>query len=489
MPCTTILVGKKASYDGSTLIARNDDSPSGQFHVKKMVVVQPSDQPRHYQAVESGVKIELPDNPLRYTACPNVDPSEGIWAASGINSLNVSMSATETITSNPRVLGADPYVKKMCDANGKKYPGGIGEEDLVVLVLPYIHSAREGVLRLGSLLQEYGTYEPNGIAFSDKDEIWWLETIGGHNWIARRVKDEEYVVMPNQFGMDKFDFEDAYGEKKENLCSPELKTITDKYHLALDIDDDFNPRLAYGSHTDSDHIYNTPRAWFMERYLNPRTCVWDGIDADFSPESDDIPWAMVPERKITIEDVKYLLSSHYQQTEYDPYSKINSPKKNMYRSIGVNRTSFMSIAQIRNDVKEEFSAIEWVCFGSNVFNAMIPLYTNCDVIPEYLGNTSLTVSTDNFYWASRLLGVMADSCYNFSAIHIERYQDAMANIAHETIDKYDDEMSLSEDISSLIDDANAYLAIRGKELTDAVLNKVLFESSMHMKNAFSRSDN
>ena len=26
MGCTTILVGKKASYDGSTMIARNDDS-------------------------------------------------------------------------------------------------------------------------------------------------------------------------------------------------------------------------------------------------------------------------------------------------------------------------------------------------------------------------------------------------------------------------------------------------------------------------------
>ena len=31
MACTTILVGKAASYDGSTMIARNDDSVSGHF--------------------------------------------------------------------------------------------------------------------------------------------------------------------------------------------------------------------------------------------------------------------------------------------------------------------------------------------------------------------------------------------------------------------------------------------------------------------------
>ena len=44
----------------------------------------------------------------------------------------------------------------------------MGEEDYVTLVLPYIHSAREGVERLGALLDQYGTYEPNGIAFADK---------------------------------------------------------------------------------------------------------------------------------------------------------------------------------------------------------------------------------------------------------------------------------------------------------------------------------
>ena len=50
------------------------------------------------------------------------------------------MSETETITSNALVLGADPLVEK-----------GIGEEDYLTIILPYIKSAREGVLRLGEL--------------------------------------------------------------------------------------------------------------------------------------------------------------------------------------------------------------------------------------------------------------------------------------------------------------------------------------------------
>ena len=53
MACTTILVGKNASYDGSTMIARNDDSGSGHFTAKKFVVIHPEEQPKVYKSVLS----------------------------------------------------------------------------------------------------------------------------------------------------------------------------------------------------------------------------------------------------------------------------------------------------------------------------------------------------------------------------------------------------------------------------------------------------
>ena len=100
MPCTTILVGKKASYDGSTMIARNDD---GFFDVKKLIVVDPKKQPRKYKSVIGQLEIELPDDPLRYTATPSVSTKRGVWAANGINEANVGMTATETITTTSSV--------------------------------------------------------------------------------------------------------------------------------------------------------------------------------------------------------------------------------------------------------------------------------------------------------------------------------------------------------------------------------------------------
>ena len=215
--CTTILVGKKASIDGSTIISRNDDGHEA-LDPERLVVVNPADQPRHYQSVISKVEVDLPDNPLRYTSIPNSILTNGTWPAAGINSENIAMSATETITTNSRILGIDPFVA-----------GGIGEEDLCTLVLPYIHSAKEGVTRLGALLEQYGTYEPNGIAFSDQDEIWWLETIGGHHWAAKRIPDDAYVVAPNRMNIDDFDF-----NADDTLASADLEQLIEDYHLNPD---------------------------------------------------------------------------------------------------------------------------------------------------------------------------------------------------------------------------------------------------------------
>ena len=481
MACTTILVGKNASYDGSTMIARNDDSGSGHFMPKKFVVVHPEDHPAVYHSVISHVEIPLPGNPLRMTAMPNAIEGKGIWAAAGVNAANVGMTATETITSNPRVLGADPLV-----------PGGIGEEDLVMLVLPYIHSAREGVQRLGQLLETYGTYEMNGIAFQDVDEIWWLETIGGHHWMARRVPDDVYVVMPNQLGIDAFDLEDALGVQNEFLCSADLRQFLAENHLDLSTDGVLNPRDAFGSHDDADHVYNTPRAWYMLRTLNPNTFVWDGPDADYTPRSDDLPWCMNPEKKLTPEDVKYVLSSHYQGTPYDPYASYgDKSQRGMYRSIGINRNDFMALIQMRPDVPAEQSAIEWVAYASNAFNTMVPFYANVETTPAYLSCTTGEVSTDSFYWVSRMIAAMTDASYAKSLIHAERYELAALSASRALVKEYDAKLSAEPDAArraALREEANEAIAKMLKAKASDTLDKVLFELSSGMKNAFARSD-
>ena len=425
MACTTILVGKQASYDGSTMIARNDDSGSGHFTPKKFAVIHPEEQKRTYRSVLSHVEVELSDHPYQFTAVPNAVKGKGIWAASGVNEKNVAMTATETITSNPRVLGADPLVEYQPAEDGKdELPGGIGEEDIVYLVLPYINSAREGV-----------------------------------------------------------------------LCSADLREFIAKNHLDLRLDEEsiFCPRDAFGSHTDSDHVYNTPRAWYIERCLNPHTFTWDGVDAEYGPESDDIPWSLVPEKKLTVEDVKYVLSTHYQGTRYDPYVHSGDlSERGKYRAVGINRNDFVAVIQMRPDQPEDTAVIQWLAFASNAFNVLVPFYARVSGTPEYLSNTTKEVSTDNFYWNSRLIAAMTDASYGTSIVHVERYQLAVQSDAYAILHKYDALMEQTEDAQErriLREDANREIAQMLKKKTADTLDKVLFELSSQMKNAFSRSDN
>lgn len=465
MSCTTILVGKKASYDGSTMVARTEDSQNGVFTPKKFVVIQPDDQPRHYRSVLSSFEIDLPEDPVRYTSVPDAIPKDGIWGEAGINAYNVAMSESETITTNSRVLGADPLV-----------PSGIGEEDMLTLVLPYIKTAREGVLRLGKILEEYGTYESNGIAFSDVNEIWWMETIGGHHWMARRVPDDAYVTNPNQLGSDYF----AFDQPEEFLCSADLKEFVQTHHLLLDGDgQSFNPRYAFGSQRDKDRHYNTPRAWAIQRFLNP--------EVEQDPRSFNLPWCRKPYRKITVEDVKYVLSNHYQDTIYDPYGPEGTAQsQRTFRTIGINRTSQTAILQLRPDQPQETRGIQWLSYGSMPFNTAVPFFTQVDQTPAYFANTTDKVSTDSFYWANRLIAGLADPHFAHHAAAIESYQENTMSWGHAMIHRVDDALSKGQVVDYVAE--NQALSDQVEEATNQLLQQVLLDASNLMTNRFSLSD-
>lgn len=405
MPCTTILAGKNATADGSTIVARNEEFGHA-FNPKRFIVVTPDKQPRHYQSVTSKIKLDLPENPLRYTAVPEIVPMQkkmGIWGEAGINAANTTMSATETSTTNSRIWGIDPLVK-----------AGIGEEDFVTIVLPYIHSAREGVKLLGSYLAKYGTYESNGVAFSDKDEVWYMETIGGHHWAAKRVPDDCYVAAPNWFSITDFDFKSA-----DTMASADLEEMIQQYHLDIDKDHHYNFRHIFGSHQDSDYRYNVPRQWYIQKLFNPS-------DVE-SPDNPNLPFARQPEHLLTIEDIKYALSSRYQRTPYDPYDARGSQAdRHAFRPIGLQRNSEIHLLQVRNDVPAAIAGICWLAFGPNAFNAVVPFYTNVQDTPVQYRDTKEHFDINNMYWVTHLLATIIDE-------HPNRYQASLEDMQQKTV--------------------------------------------------------
>ncbi|MGX8703664.1 MAG: C69 family dipeptidase, partial [bacterium] len=260
----------------------------------------------------------------------------------------------------------------------------------------------------------------------------------------------------------------------------------------------FNPRDIFGSRTDTDHIYNTPRAWHMGRYLTSRSLRWDGTDPRLTPESDDLPWSLVPDRKVTVEDMIYLLSAHFQGTDFDPYIHRDTGKRGIYRSIGINRTGVTSICQIR---PEGLTGIEWIAFGSTTFSAFYPVYPNVPKLPEYLSKVAMDVSTHNLYWSSRLLDALADMAYADTIREVERYHAASLIDGRKLLLEYDAKMAeicpdpanapadVSAKIEKLALEANAKICKMAEQETQKALTTILQKASEKMRNGFKLSDN
>ena len=227
----------------------------------------------------------------------------------------------------------------------------------------------------------------------------------------------------------------------------------------------------------------------MHKYLAPKKYKWEGPNADFTPECDELPWSLTPDHKITVEDIKYLMSSYYQGTKFNPYGKHGDlSEAGKYRSIGVNRTNFVTLTQIRGYMPDELKSLEWIAVGSCAFNAFIPQYSRVDDSPKYIKEVDKTVTTENMYWTNRMIAALADPHYSEAMVWIDRYQNKMAAKGHEFINKFDKKYVEEKGDKKMLEQANEEIAQFTKKETTDLLGKVLHTASLKMKNAYSRSD-
>ena len=394
--------------DGSTIVARNEDG-YGPINPIKFIVHEAHDQTNaSYTSVTTGVTVPLPDHAYRYTATPQADQSDGQYEEAGINELNVGMSATETTATNARVLGYDPLVHD-----------GVDEEAMVTLVLPYIKSAKEGVQRLGALIEKYGTGESNSIAFNDHDDIWLFETAGGHHWGAVRMPEDTYAIVPNQTVVQEMDLNDT----DNFLGASDLVDFVEKYHLNP-TPGHFNFREIFGTQSEADAYYNTPRTWYGQKLFNP--------EIEQNPTDQNMPLFRQPSKKLAIEDVQFFLSSHYNGTPYDPFGTFasgNAREQTRYRSIAMDRNQCSSILQIRNDVPAKQAAIQWIALGFFAYAPYVPFFTNINDTPIDYRNTTSTVSVDNVYWLSKTLSVLIEPHWHEFSETVNAYRDGSQSYA------------------------------------------------------------
>ena len=377
--CTSILIGKDASIDGTIMIGRNEDAKAA--WPKHMVVHQRGEMPNHFISKDTRLELDLPEESARYTATPEWTDKDGLFEEDGINEYDVAMSATESAYSNALVLGYDPLVEN-----------GLNEEAIITVVLPYVKTAREGVQRLGNLIAKYGTGETNGVLFADNDEAWYFETGAGHYWVAQRIPDDSYAVVANQLAIQEIDFNDS----ANFMFHPGIQEFVEKHDLNPD-PSTFNFRKIFGTADRSDAIYSEPRVWAGHQMFSPRQAT------DETPESTELPFIMKPDHKLSIFDAQNYLSNHYEGTEFDPLGHGEYAHK--YRPISLAKTQESHILQMNRPGAN----IHWLAMGVAAESTYVPFFNGITDTPAPYKRGKLPAQLNSAYWIFKHASVLVDS--------------------------------------------------------------------------------
>ena len=386
--CTTIIVGSKQMADGSMIYARSDDSTS--VKATKLAWYPAGKGPDEFVALDSPFRCPLPPVRRAFSALERADLPYH-WGEAGFNDAGVGMSSTETIFSKKEVLDLDPYVE-----------GGLAENCVFQIILPYISSAREGVLRLGELIEKYGSAEGFGIAFMDEAETWYLENAGGHRWLAKKMPADKYFVSGNQSRYRDYD-------PKEDLASADLVEWAREHKLFTG---KFDFHEAYSLESENDKTYNYPRVWYLQQLFTP------SVKTDV--KVNDFPVYQKADRKLTVEDIKAAFRSHYDGTEHDPYLH-NNPRE-PYRPVSIFRTINTHILQVRPGLPKEIGRLDYMAEGMADLCVYLPLYQGVTSYPKAYGVGRKFSQKSSAYWTFRKVAALGMVNYNkYAPIIKKRY--------------------------------------------------------------------
>ena len=383
--CTTIIIGKEQTADGSMIVARSEDWDA--MEAKNYEIFEGTDNgPREFVAKDSPFRCELPEKALGYSALSPYN-LHGHWGSAGFNTAGVGMSATESIFSNDEVLKHDPLVEN-----------GVAENSVFNITLPYVHTAREGVERLGMLIEKYGIAEGFGIGFVDSKEIWYLETACGHRWLACRMPKDQYFVTGNQSRFRTYDPND----KENYLASADLIEFAEKHGLYNPAQGAFDFHEAYARDIKLDTTYNYPRVWGLQQFFSPE------IKNDVTKNT--FPVFAKAAHKVTLTELRTAFRFHYDNTEHDPY--LNSNPKEPYRPVSIFRTTQTHLLQVRPELPQAIGCVNYVAMGMADLGVFLPLYQGITSYPEAYTKGNGESSDDSAYWKFRKIMVLGMTNYN-----------------------------------------------------------------------------
>ena len=438
--CTTIIVGQEQTADGSMIVARSEDWDA--MEAKNYEIFEGTDNgPREFVAKDSPFRCELPEKALGYSALSPYN-LHGHWGSAGFNTAGVGMSATESIFSSDEILKHDPLVEN-----------GVAENSVFNITLPYVHTAREGVERLGMLIEKYGIAEGFGIGFVDSKEIWYLETACGHRWLACRMPKDQYFVTGNQSRFRTYDPND----KENYLASADLIEFAEKHGLYNPAQGSFDFHEAYARDIKLDTTYNYPRVWGLQQFFSPE------IKNDVTKNT--FPVFAKAAHKVTLTELRTAFRFHYDNTEHDPY--LNSNPKEPYRPVSIFRTTQTHLLQVRPELPQAIGCVNYVAMGMADLGVFLPLYQGITSYPEAYTKGNGESSDDSAYWKFRKIMVLGMTNYNKYAPIIK---EAYANFEAETDQR---QREMEEEYLRIYKTQPLHAQDLLQEFSDKILNSAL----------------
>ena len=409
--CTNLIVGKKASVDGSVLVSYNADDygmfghlchyPAGMHKKGEMRKIFDWDTGEYHG--------EIPEAPVTYNVIGN------------INEFQLSIGET---TYGGR--------EEMVDTTGILDYGS-----LIYVTLQRAKTAREAISIMTSLVEKYG-YCSSGETFSicDPNEAWIMEMMGtgpgskGVVWVAVRIPDNAICAHANQSRIGKFDMKD----KKNVIYSKNVISYARKMGWFTGKDADFSWKNTYARPDFSGRRFCDARVWsFFNHYQKgfDRYLPW-ALGKD--PNAEDMPLWIIPDRKLSVHDVEMGMRDHYEgtalaldttnvgggiyQMPYRPTPlqfKVDGKTYFNERPISTQQSAFSFVSQLRSWMPREIGGVIW--FGNDDANmiAYTPVYCGNTVQPECYntpGADAVTFSDKNAFWVCNWVSNMVYPRYS-----------------------------------------------------------------------------
>ncbi|MDR0996029.1 MAG: C69 family dipeptidase [Tannerella sp.] len=420
--CTNLIVGKKASVDGSVIISYAADShvlygelyrwPAADWPKGAMLKVTEWD---------TGKPLgEIPQVPHTYSVIGNMNEHQ--------------VAITET------TFGGRP---ELVDTTAIMDYGS-----LIYIALQRAKTAREAIHVMTSLVKEYGYYsEGESFTIADKNEAWIMEMIGkgpgrkGAVWVAIRIPDDCICAHANQSRIQQIPFKD-----KENcMYSPDVVSFAREKGYYKGSDANFSFQAAYNPYDFSGLRSCEARVWSFFRKYDPQMDRYaDFIKGD--PSKGPMPLYIKPDRKLSVRDVQHDMRDHFEGTDLDmtkdpgagpfklPYRwrpltwKVDGKTYTNERAIATQQTGFVIVPQMRSWLPDEVGGILWFGVDDADMALFTPLYSSILASPECyrVGNGDMdTFSWTSAFWIHNWVANMAYGKYDYMIKDIRKVQDEL----------------------------------------------------------------